>query len=82
MTEIGRFPWVVFQVMKLESAVSPTVPAGLVLTSLLGFTLVYGALMVADVYLLQKFARAGSPGEISPEIIPATETDLSFLGSQ
>jgi hypothetical protein len=49
---------------------------------LLGFTLVYGALMVADVYLLQKFARAGSPGEISPETIPATEADLSFVGSQ
>jgi cytochrome d ubiquinol oxidase subunit I len=82
MTEVGRFPWVVFQVMRLESAVSPTVPAGLVLASLLGFTLVYGALMVADVYLLQKFARAGSPGEISPETIPATEADLSFVGSQ
>ena len=33
----------------------------MVLISLMGFTLVYGALMVADVYLLPKYAKAGSP---------------------
>ena len=29
------------------------------LFSLVGFTLLYGALMAADVYLLTKFAKAG-----------------------
>ena len=59
MTELGRAPWVVFGLMKIEDAVSPTVPAGAVLISLLGFTLVYAALIVADIYLLNKFAREG-----------------------
>ncbi|MBN1314115.1 MAG: cytochrome ubiquinol oxidase subunit I, partial [Anaerolineales bacterium] len=38
-------------------AVSPNVPAGTVLFSLIGFTIVYGALMIVDVYLLAKYAR-------------------------
>jgi cytochrome d ubiquinol oxidase subunit I len=58
-TEIGRVPWIVFGVMKIESGVSPSVTAGEVLFSLVVFTLLYGALMVADVYLLNKYAKAG-----------------------
>ncbi|HEX9189021.1 MAG TPA: cytochrome ubiquinol oxidase subunit I [Vicinamibacteria bacterium] len=58
-TEIGRVPWIVFGVMRIESAVSPNVTAGELIFSLVSFTLLYGALMVADVYLLNKYARAG-----------------------
>jgi cytochrome d ubiquinol oxidase subunit I len=60
-TEIGRQPWIVFGLQKTADAVSPNVSAGAVLFSLLAFSLVYGALMVADVYLLAKFARRGAP---------------------
>ncbi len=59
-TEIGRQPWIVFGVQKTADAVSPTVTAGEVLLTLVGFTLLYGVLMVADVYLLAKFAKAGA----------------------
>ena len=59
-TEIGRQPWIVFGLQKTADAVSPTVGAGAVLTSLVAFTLLYGALMAADVYLLRKFARGGT----------------------
>ena len=58
-TEIGRAPWIVFGVMRIESGVSPGVSAGEVLFTLVGFTLLYAALMVADLYLLAKFAKAG-----------------------
>jgi cytochrome d ubiquinol oxidase subunit I len=61
-TEIGRAPWIVFGVMKTESGVSPNVTAGEVLFTLVGFTLLYGALMVADIYLLNKYAKAGLNG--------------------
>jgi len=58
LTELGRQPWIVFGLQKTADAVSPNVAGGAVLISLLGFTLVYGALMAVDVYLLVKFARA------------------------
>lgn len=60
MTEVGRQPWIVFGLFTTQQAVSPTVNAGSVLFSLMSFTLLYGILMVADVYLLAKYARADS----------------------
>jgi len=65
MTELGRQPWIVFGLMKTDLAVSPTVTAGMVLASVVLFTLVYGALMAADIYLLNKYATGGPVAEES-----------------
>lgn len=67
MTELGRAPWVVYGVMKIEDAVSPSVSSGMVLTSLIGFTLIYAVLMAADIYLLKKYAKAGPAGPATSE---------------
>lgn len=75
LTEIGRQPWVVFGVMKTEDAYSPTVTAGMVLTSLIGFTLLYAVLMAADVYLLSKFAKAGP---VKTEAADDAQAELAY----
>jgi len=72
MAEVGRQPWIVFGVMKTNDAVSPTVSAGMVLTTLILFTAVYGALLVVDVKLLWKYARNG------PEAAGAAASDLEY----
>lgn len=59
MTEVGRAPWTVYGVLKLSDSVSSSVGTGALWLSLIGYVVVYGALMVADVYLLTKFAKAG-----------------------
>lgn len=59
LTEMGRQPWVVFGVLKTKDAFSPNLTPGMVLTSLIGFTLVYGVLMFANIFLLRKYAIAG-----------------------
>ncbi|MGB9585819.1 MAG: cytochrome ubiquinol oxidase subunit I [Anaerolineales bacterium] len=59
LTEMGRYPWVVYGLMKIEDAVSPTVSSASVLFTLIGYTLIYAILMAADIYLLKKFAIAG-----------------------
>jgi len=58
-TEIARQPWIVFGLQKTSQGVSNTVPAGNVLFSLLAYLVLYGVLMVVDIYLLKKYARAG-----------------------
>ncbi len=63
LTEVGRQPWIVFGLMKTENAVSKVVGTGSVLFSLLIFALVYGLLIVADIYLLAKYARQESSTE-------------------
>jgi cytochrome d ubiquinol oxidase subunit I len=67
MTEMGRQPWIVFGLLKTASAVSPTVGAVQTLITLILFTLVYGALAVADVYLLLKYAREDGTQKIDLE---------------
>jgi cytochrome d ubiquinol oxidase subunit I len=66
MTELGRAPWVVYGVMKIEDAISPTVSGGMVFFTLIAFTLIYASLMVATIYLLRKYAIAG-PTLTEPE---------------
>jgi cytochrome bd ubiquinol oxidase subunit I len=58
-TEMGRQPWAVYGVLKTANSSSPTVGSGLVLTSMIGFTLLYGVLAVVEVYLMAKYAKAG-----------------------
>ncbi|WP_322806907.1 cytochrome ubiquinol oxidase subunit I [Thermanaerothrix sp.] len=59
LTEMGRQPWVVYGKLRTADAVSPNLSGGMVLTTLIGFTLIYGLLMLADIYLLAKYAKAG-----------------------
>jgi cytochrome d ubiquinol oxidase subunit I len=59
VAEVGRQPWIVYGVLKTSDAVSKTVSVSQVAVSLAGFTLLYGALGVIDIYLLAKIARKG-----------------------
>jgi len=61
-TEIARQPWIVYGLQQTADGVSLNVSAGTVAFSLIGFTVLYGALMVAEVYLLVKFAKRGVGG--------------------
>ncbi|HRV60599.1 MAG TPA: cytochrome ubiquinol oxidase subunit I, partial [Solirubrobacterales bacterium] len=62
-TEMGRQPWVVFGLLKTADANSPTVGAGQIWITLVGFTLLYGVLAVFAGKLFFKTAGKG-PAEI------------------
>ncbi|HWT78945.1 MAG TPA: cytochrome ubiquinol oxidase subunit I, partial [Candidatus Methylomirabilis sp.] len=57
--EVGRQPWIVYGVMRTAAGVSPLVTPGHVITSLVFFTLVYLALFVLFIYLLDQKIRHG-----------------------
>ena len=59
-TEMGRQPWAVFGLMTTESAVSPNVSAGEMLTSLIVLTVLYGGLAVVEVRLLLTYIQRGA----------------------
>jgi cytochrome d ubiquinol oxidase subunit I len=79
LTEFGRFPWIVYGLMKIADGVSITVPAWSVGMTLVGYTLIYAALMVADIYLLVKFARRGVKPE-EPAVEPEGEPAIALVG--
>ena len=66
LTEMGRQPWVVFGLLQTAQAYSPSVSRGEVLTSLITFIVIYSALIVVDVTLLSKVAKAGPQEAVKP----------------
>jgi cytochrome d ubiquinol oxidase subunit I len=58
LAEVGRQPWIVYGLLKTTNAVSP-VAAAQVMTTLVGFILVYGLLGIAGFYLIAKCVSKG-----------------------
>jgi cytochrome d ubiquinol oxidase subunit I len=73
LTEMGRQPWVVYGLLKVQDAVSPNLTQVDLLISLVGYTAVYSALAVAMVYLMKKYAVAGPDAAMheSVDVAPA-----------
>lgn len=67
LTEMGRQPWIVQGLMRTEEGISPNLTVTDLWISLIGFTLVYGLLAVADFYLLWKYATSSAAGD---ELLP------------
>lgn len=63
LTEVGRQPWIIFGYLKTSEAVSPNLTVSMLWMSLIGFTLIYGVLMVVDIFLLKKYAMV-IPGQM------------------
>jgi cytochrome d ubiquinol oxidase subunit I len=63
LTEMGRQPWIVYGLLKVEDAVSPNLTTVDLLISLIGYTVIYGSLAVSMVYLMKKYAIAGPDGD-------------------
>ncbi|WP_298974196.1 cytochrome ubiquinol oxidase subunit I [uncultured Roseobacter sp.] len=61
-TEIGRQPWLVQGVLSTKDAVSD-VPAGMVLGTLIGYLVIYAALIIAYIAVITYLARKASRGE-------------------
>jgi cytochrome d ubiquinol oxidase subunit I len=59
LTEMGRQPFIVYGLLKTDDAMSPGMTPGMVLFSLIGFALIYAALMGVDAFLLFRTAKTG-----------------------
>jgi cytochrome d ubiquinol oxidase subunit I len=66
LTELGRQPWIVFQLMKTADGVSNVVGGLAVLFSLILFTAVYGALMGVAIYLFNRYGKSDPIRDAQP----------------
>jgi cytochrome d ubiquinol oxidase subunit I len=63
-TENARQPWAVFGLIKTADGVSPVVSAGMVATTMIGFTVLYGFLAVIEFGLIARTIQVGpAPSE-------------------
>jgi cytochrome d ubiquinol oxidase subunit I len=56
-TEVGRQPWVVYNLLLTANGVSSAVPMWMVGTSLLVFLVLYGVLTITNFWLMARYAR-------------------------
>jgi len=61
LTEMGRQPWIVQDLLKTTDAVSPNLTTATVATSLSVFALLYLTLGVVDFVLMRRYARVDPP---------------------
>ena len=79
LTEMGRQPWIVQGLLKVQDGVSPNLTNIDLLISLIGYTLVYGSLAVAMVKLMLKYAKAGPDAamhesvDVAPSLVGADD---------
>lgn len=85
-TEMGRQPWVVvpnpdgiFEVRLLTEAAVSKISAWTVALSLVGFTLVYGALAIVELFLLRRYAMAGPDAAMPPPEEAGSDSDEDRL---
>lgn len=78
LTEMGRQPWLVQGLLKIEDGVSPKMTTGYLLISLISFTLVYSALAIVMFYLMRKYARAGPDAALQDSVDVASAPLLPY----
>lgn len=72
LTEMGRQPWLVQGLLKVEDGVSPNLTVWQVLVSLVSYILIYGALTGVMYHLTRRYAIAGPDAALheSVDVIP------------
>jgi cytochrome d ubiquinol oxidase subunit I len=61
LTEMGRQPWIVQDLLLTSEANSPNVSTAWLAISLTVFVVLYAALLVADFWLMRRYARVDPP---------------------
>ncbi|MBS3745542.1 MAG: cytochrome ubiquinol oxidase subunit I [Wenzhouxiangellaceae bacterium] len=59
VTEIGRQPWVVYGMMRVSEAVTPSLSGGMALATLVGYIAVYAVVFGAGVYYMRRVILDG-----------------------
>jgi cytochrome d ubiquinol oxidase subunit I len=74
---MGRQPWIVQGLLKVQDGVSPNLTTFDLFISLIGYAVVYGTLAVAMVKLMIKYSKAGPEAAMHESV----DIDPAFVGA-
>ncbi len=77
-TEMGRQPFIVNGVLPVAAAESPGVSAWEVATTMVLYTVIYGALAVVAIALFMHYLKLGLPDVVEPEVLTDDDAPLTF----
>jgi len=63
MAEVGRWPWIVYGLLRIEDAISPNVSAGNIVFSLAVLTVLYAVLSILAFRLAIKYGAQEKAAE-------------------
>jgi cytochrome d ubiquinol oxidase subunit I len=63
VAEVGRWPWIVYGLLRIEDAISPNVSAGSIVFSLVALTVLYAVLSVLAFRLAIKYGAQEKAAE-------------------
>ena len=75
MAEMGRYPWVVYGLQKIEDGVSTVTSPGTVLISLIGFIVIFAVLAIVEIFLM---VRHGIKNPVTDKEIVENEKEASL----
>ncbi|WP_415379674.1 cytochrome ubiquinol oxidase subunit I [Halosimplex sp. TS25] len=78
VTEVGRQPWVIQNVLQTSEGVSPGLTGGEATLTLLSFAAVYLGLLTLYGYVLARIVRAGPPGREELRTVDAEDADAAL----
>ncbi|QFU83163.1 cytochrome ubiquinol oxidase subunit I [Natronorubrum aibiense] len=81
VTEVGRQPWVIQDVLRTSDGVSPGLTAAEATATLAGFAVVYLGLLVLYTYVIVRIIRAGPPDVDGASRQESPETPTSEAGT-
>ncbi len=68
VTEVGRQPWLIQDLMRLNDGVTPSLTGGMVLLTLVGYIAVYAVVFTAGLHYLKRVITAGpDPVDAAPK---------------
>lgn len=77
-TEMGRQPFIVNGVLTVAASESPGVSAFEVGTTMVLYTVIYGALAVVEVALFMHYMKLGLPDVVEPKVLTDEDAPLTF----
>lgn len=80
--EMGRQPWIVYEILKTSEALSEAVRAGQVLFSIIMFGLIYMLLFLVFLYTLNTKIQHGPSDDLSGKELPEKWRVLAMKGSR
>ena len=78
LNEMGRQPWIVYGLFKVQDGISPNLTATDLLISLIAYIIIYGSLGVAMFRLMRKYAIAGPDAAMHESVdaaLPLVDSD-------
>jgi cytochrome bd ubiquinol oxidase subunit I len=79
---MGRYPWIVYNLLRISDGLSKVVTANQILGSIIMFTIVYFMLFILFIYMLHQKIKHGPAGEEHKQLYRQQHTAIKEMTNE